>query len=232
MCSKVGIVVVLSSLHSSHHCPAAVSCHRYRLHLHCRLRTSIQLTPVAQCRCRCPARLSQDCSRMRSPSTAGPLPQQQPPHSSRVALHPAPVSQRVRLPCEGFEGDSAGQDRLLIQCRVCEASCLKVVQFSAPTTYRFELLVFACVGLFSLSFYVPPLQLLLTIAHELLPSGSLCNLALQPRSFRGVCFSVRPPPQQLTATPPKPLPLACAVSRRESLSIVAPLFTCFPLRTL
>ena len=67
-----------------------------------------------------------------------------------------------------------------------------------------------------------PLQLLLTIAHQLLPSGSLCNLVLQPRSFRGVCFSVRPPPQPLAAAPPKVLPLACAVSRRESLSIVAP----------
>ena len=33
-----------------------------------------------------------------------------------------------------------GHDRLLIQCRVCKASCLKVVQFSAPATCRFELL--------------------------------------------------------------------------------------------
>ena len=131
VCSKIGIVVVLSSLHSFHHCPAAASCHRHRLH--CRLRLPIQLTPVAQCRCR-----------TRSPSASGPLPQQQPPHSSRVALHPAPVLQRVWMPCEGFtvsecEGDSAGPDRLLIQCRVWETSCLKVVQ---PATCRF--LVASC----------------------------------------------------------------------------------------
>ena len=42
-----------------------------------------------------------------------------------------------------------------------------------------------------------PLQLLLTIAHQLLPSGSLCNLSLQPRFFRELCFSVRPPSRSL-----------------------------------
>ena len=69
---------------------------------------------------RCPvplplaARRSQVRSRTWSPSAAGPLPQQQPLHSSRVALRPAPVSQRVRMP--GFESDRSGQDRLLIQC--------------------------------------------------------------------------------------------------------------------
>ena len=48
---------------------------------------------------------------------------------------------------------------------------------------------------------VPPYQLLLTIAHQLLPSGSLCNLALHPRSFRGVCFSVRLPPPSRSLPP-------------------------------
>ena len=154
------------------------------------------------------ARRSQVRNRTWSPSAAGPLPQQQQPlHSSRVALHPAPVSQRVRMPCEAFESDSSGQDRLLIQCRLYRR------QFSVPATCRFELLrVRVRVRVrwrvprrasFSHSFYRPPhpLQLLLTIAHQLLLSSSLCDLGLQPRLFRGVCFSVRPPPSR--SLPPR-----------------------------
>ena len=160
---------------------------------------------------RCPvpvpleARRSQVCSRTLSPSAAGPLPQQQQPHSSRVALHLAPVLQRVQLLCEGFEGDSSGQDRALIQCRVCKASGLKLYSSVHRRHANSSCSVFACAsdgvclaparaGLLSLSrSIVPPLNPLLTIAHQLLLSGSLCNLALQPRSFRGVYFSVRPP---------------------------------------
>ena len=39
---------------------------------------------------------------------------------------------------------------------------------------------------------VPPLQLLLTIAHQLLLSGSLCNLGLQPRLFRSLLLGAPP----------------------------------------
>ena len=40
------------------------------------------------------------------------------------------------------------------------------------------------------------------------------------------------PSQPLAVVPPKPLLLACVVLRRESLSMIALLFTCFLLRTL
>ena len=204
---KVGIVVVISSLNSSHHYPAAASCHRHRLH--CRVRSSIQLTRVAHCRCR-----------TQSPSAAGPLPQQQPPHNSRVALHPAPVSQRVWMPCEGFEGDSAGQYRIDFSFRaVCAKLCAWKLYSSVHGWHAASSCsVFECAtddvcpaparaGLLSLSLSLSlvlssaPLQLLLTIAHQLLPSGSPCNLALQPSSFRGVCFSLRPPPQAARCRP-------------------------------
>ena len=66
-----------------------------------------------------------------------------------------------------------------------------------------------------------------SIAHQLLLSGSLCDLGLQPRLFRGVCFSVRPPAARC-----RPAEAGANLSRRESLPMVASLFTCFPLRTL
>ena len=137
------------------------------------------------------------------------------------------------MPCEGFEGDSAWQDRIDFSfSAVCaKLSCLKVVQFSATMACRFKLLRvrvrdrWRVLGagprrasfLLSLSLVLSstPLQFLLTIAHQLLSSGSPCNIALQPRSFRGVCFSVRhPPPQAARCRPAEAA--AAGVSRLAS----------------
>ena len=178
-CSKVGIVVVLSSLHSSHHCPAAASCHRHRLH--CRLRSSTQLTPVAQCRCRWQL-------------AAHSLQPHAEPFGSWSAAAAAAAA-AAQFASDHASGASftartnavwrfwgwqcrTGQDRLLIQCLVCEASCLKVVQFSDRRHANLSCSLCASdglcpaparAGLLSLSLVLsyPPLQLLLTIAHQL-----------------------------------------------------------------
>ena len=178
MYSKVGIVVVLSSLHSSHRLPlppATATAAASAL-----LSNSLPLTSAAAAR---------KALRWSVAAVAAAA------KFAGGAASGASFAARANAVL-GFWGWQfrTGQDRLLIQCRVCKASCLKVVQLSAPVTCRFELLrvrvrvrwrvpgTGARRASFSLSFYCPlPTQTLAdnrasTAALRFSVQSSRCSL--------------------------------------------------------
>ena len=212
----VGLVVV----YSSHHFPAVASCHRlHRPPPPLPPRLFYPTLPVAQCRCRWQlavhesAAVQPHAEPFSSWSSAAAAAAS---HFSGGAASGASFAARA-LPCEVFEGDSAGQNRIdcsfsavcakLRGCKVyssvhrrhANSSCSLFACASGcvcPAPARAGLLSFSL----SLVLSPPPLKLLLTIAQTLL-SGSLCCSIVRLEESTSRCA-----PPHLLLIPLKPQP--------------------------